>query len=60
VNASKSSHESEIKIPVPDLAAVRARLADAERISERHDESNVLFDDAKGSLRKGRPRSRAR
>jgi adenylate cyclase class 2 len=54
VNASKSSQESEIKIPVPDLAAVRARLADAERISERHDESNILFDDAKGSLRTAR------
>lgn len=51
---SDSSEESEIKIPVPDLAAVRARLAGAERISERHDESNVLFDDARGSLRSAR------
>ncbi len=50
MTASDSSEESEIKIPVPELAPIRGRLADVERISERHDESNILFDDSKGSL----------
>jgi adenylate cyclase class 2 len=54
MTASDSSEESEIKIPVPDLAPIRGRLADAERISDRHDESNLLFDDANGSLGRAR------
>ena len=52
MNASRVSEETEIKVPVPDLAPVRARLADngAARVSEVHDEMNILFDDADGRL----------
>ena len=50
--SASGPEESEIKIPVADLSPIRRRLeaANAERISERHDETNVLFDDARGSL----------
>ncbi len=52
MNASRVSVESEIKVPVPDLAPVRSRLAanGASRVSELHDEMNVLFDDDDGRL----------
>ena len=52
MNASRDSEESEIKVPVPDLALIRGRLAQngASRISELHDETNVLLDDAAGTL----------
>lgn len=52
MNARSVSDESEIKVPVPDLAPVRALLVDsgASRVSELHDEMNVLFDDADGRL----------
>jgi adenylate cyclase, class 2 len=52
VNASRVSEESEIKVPVPDLAPVRSRLSanGASRVSESHDEMNVLFDDDAGRL----------
>ncbi|HET9796229.1 MAG TPA: class IV adenylate cyclase [Thermoanaerobaculia bacterium] len=50
MTAPGSSEESEIKIPVPDLPAVRRRLSGAERLSGIHLESNVLFDDAAGRL----------
>jgi adenylate cyclase class 2 len=55
VNASRVSEESEIKVPVPDLAPVRDRLAanSAVRVSELHDEMNVLFDDDAGRLASG-------
>lgn len=48
----KESHETEIKIPVSDLASCRAILASAGavRVSERHLERNKLFDDAEGRL----------
>ena len=44
--------EIEVKIPVPDLAAVRAKLraAGATLHSAVHDESNVLFDDPERRL----------
>lgn len=44
--------ETEIKIPVPDLDELRSRLlsAGARRVAERHEEDNVLYDDARGSL----------
>jgi adenylate cyclase class 2 len=47
-----SSVETEIKIPVADLAAVRGRLLDAgaERISMPHLEQNILFDDPGGAF----------
>lgn len=46
------SVETEIKIPVAELASVRDRLLEsgAERISEPHLEENVLFDDGAGVL----------
>jgi adenylate cyclase class 2 len=52
MNASRGSEESEIKVPVPDLAPVRARLSQngASRVSDVHDEMNVLFDDDAGTL----------
>lgn len=44
--------ESEIKVPVPDLVPIRARLTEsgAERVSEPHHERNILFDDPAGHL----------
>ncbi len=52
MSAADTSEESEIKIPVADLSPVRRRLqaAHAVRVSEKHDETNVLFDDAEGRL----------
>ena len=52
MSAPGASEESEIKIPVADLSPIRRRLeaAGAQRVSERHDETNVLFDDAEGRL----------
>ena len=52
MSAPDSSEESEIKIPVADLSALRDRLlgAGAERVSEKHHETNILFDDADGRL----------
>lgn len=49
---ASGSEESEIKIPVADLGLLRARLSasGAERISEKHEEQNVLFDDSQGRL----------
>jgi adenylate cyclase, class 2 len=48
----KDSHETEIKIPVSDLAPYRAILASsgAAPVSEPHLERNTLFDDSKGRL----------
>ena len=44
--------ETEIKIPVADLDALRSRLlaAGARRVAETHEEDNVLYDDDRGSL----------
>jgi adenylate cyclase class 2 len=44
--------EIEVKIPVADLSAVRARLEEsgATLRSSKHDESNVLFDDSERKL----------
>ncbi len=44
--------EIEVKLPVPDLAAVRAKLLGAGATLHRalHDESNVLFDDPERRL----------
>ena len=46
------TEETEIKIPVADLARIRAILVSkgAEPHSELHRERNVLFDDAEGRL----------
>ena len=44
--------ETEIKVPVSDLAPTRSRLTEsgAERVSEPHHERNILFDDPAGHL----------
>lgn len=54
--------ETEIKIRVADLAEVRARLqsAGASVETERHFESNTLFDDAGGRLSRGQTTLRLR
>lgn len=48
----ESSIETEIKIPVAELGAIRERLvaAGAGRISPIHLEENILFDDPAGAL----------
>ena len=48
----KDSHETEIKIPVSDLAPYRAILVSsgAAPVSEPHLERNTLFDDPEGRL----------
>ncbi len=48
-----SGTESEVKLRVSDVAAARARLAacGARLVRARHFEDNLLFDDARGSLR---------
>jgi adenylate cyclase class 2 len=49
---ARPREEIEVKIPVPDLAAVRDRLraAGASLRAAEHDESNVLFDDPERKL----------
>lgn len=51
--AGDMPRESEIKIPVGNLAGIRARAIDAggSVVSARHRESNILFDDATDSIR---------
>ena len=50
---STDSRETEVKLRVSDLAAVRQSLRrmGAQLSDQRHLEDNVLFDDAEGSLR---------
>ena len=52
---STTRYEIEIKLPVPDLAAVRERLRarNARQLTAPHSESNDLYDQADGSLAKG-------
>jgi adenylate cyclase class 2 len=52
VSAPSWPVETEIKIPAPDLSALRRALlaAGARPLSEKHDERNILFDDETGSL----------
>lgn len=51
--AGQPPRETEVKLRARELAAVREALQrlGATRVHERHFEDNVLFDDARGSLR---------